>query len=154
MGTRHRGRERAVQVLYEWELTGRSIDVVLERFWRAREEPDEVREFAESLARGTADRAEHIDSLIDHQAVNWRLDRLSNVDRGILRLGVYELLNDPDTPAAVVIDEAIELGKRFSGPGSGQFVNGILDGIRKRFESSPKPIEMEVDDTTEGTEEE
>ena len=111
MGNRRRGRQRAVQVLYEWELTGRSIDVVLEMFWRARQEPDEVREFAESLARGTADRAEHIDALIDHQSANWRLDRLSNVDRGILRLGVYELLNDSDTPPAVVIDEAIELGK-------------------------------------------
>jgi len=136
MGTRHRGRECAVQVLYEWAITGRAIEVILERFWRAREEPEELRAFAERLARGTAEQAEHIDSLIDHQAVNWRLDRLSNVDRGILRLGVYELLNETDTPPAVVIDEAIELGKRFSGEGSGQFVNGILDGIRRRLERS------------------
>ncbi len=134
MGSRHRGRERAVQVLYEWALTERPIDDVLERFWRARESPDDVRIFAERLAMGTAERTEHIDSLIDHQAVNWRLERLSNVDRGILRLGVYELLNEPETPPAVVIDEAIELGKRFSGPESGQFINGILDGIRKRLE--------------------
>ncbi len=138
MGMRHRGRERAVQVLYEWAITGRAIDVVLERFWRVREESEELRSFTERLARGTAERAEHIDALIDHQAVNWRLERLSNVDRGILRLGVYELLNEPDTPPAVVIDEAIELGKRFSGPGSGQFVNGILDGIRKRLELTPE----------------
>lgn len=136
MGIRHRGRERAVQILYEWALTGRDLDVVVERFWRAREVPEEVRTFAERLAHGTAERTERIDELIDDQAVNWRLDRLSNVDRSILRLGVYELMHEADTPPAVVIDEAIELGKRFSGEGSGQFVNGILDGIRKRLESS------------------
>lgn len=122
-----------MQILYEWALTGRPLDVVMETFWRVREEPEEVRGFTERLVRGTADRAEQIDALIDHQAVNWRLDRLSNVDRAILRLGVYELQQEQDTPPAVVIDEAIELGKRFSGPESGQFVNGILDGIRKRL---------------------
>lgn len=152
MGTRHRGRERAVQALYEWAITGRAIDVVLERFWRARdEETEEVRTFADRLARGTAERVEELDALIDRQAVNWRLERLSNVDRGILRLGVYELLNEPETPAAVVIDEAIELGKRFSGPGSGKFVNGILDGIRKRLESPPE--ETVAPEPTEGAEE-
>jgi len=144
MGVRHRGRERAVQVLYEWALTGRAIDLVLERFWLVREEPEEVRTFAERLARGTSESVEHIDALIDHQAVNWRLERLSNVDRGILRLGVYELLNETDTPPAVVIDEAIELGKRFSGEGSGQFVNGILDGIRKRLEQSTDAVDDPV----------
>ncbi len=122
-----------MQILYEWALTGRPLDVVMETFWRAREEPEEVRAFTERLVRGTADRTEQIDALIDHQAVNWRLDRLSNVDRAILRLGVYELLQEQETPPAVVIDEAIELAKRFSGPESGQFVNGILDGIRKRL---------------------
>jgi len=144
VGSRHRGRERAVQILYEWGLTGRALDVVIETFWRAREEPEEIRAFTERLARGTADRAEHIDTLIDHQAVNWRLERLSNVDRAILRLGVYELMDEPDTPPAVAIDEAIELGKRFSGPGSGKFINGILDGIRKRLES-----EIEANGTDE-----
>lgn len=122
-----------MQILYEWALTGRPLDVVMETFWRVREEPEEVRGFTERLVRGTADRTEQIDALIEHQAVNWRLDRLSNVDRAILRLGVYELQQEQDTPPAVVIDEAIELGKRFSGPESGQFVNGILDGIRKRL---------------------
>jgi N utilization substance protein B len=146
VGTRRRGRQRAVQILYEWTLMGRSMDVIAERLWRARDEPAAIREFAESLARGTADNADHIDQLIDYQAVNWRLDRLSNVDRNVLRLGVYELLNEPDTPPAVVIDEAIELGKRFSGPSSGQFINGILDGIRKRLEAPggvPAPDEDE-----------
>jgi len=136
MGIRHRGRERAVQILYEWALTGRSIERVMEGFWRAREEPEPVRVFAGQLATGTAEQSESIDALIDRQAVNWRLERLSNVDRGILRLGVYELLNEKDTPAAVVIDEAIELAKRFSGEGAGPFVNGILDGIRRRLERS------------------
>ena len=152
MGIRHRGRERAVQVLYEWALTGRAIDVVLERFWRVHEESEEVRIFAERLARGSCERTDDIDPRIDDQAVNWRLDRLSNVDRGILRLGVYELMNEADTPAAVVIDEAIELGKRFSGEGSARFVNGILDGIRKRLERAADADDMR--ETADGDEEE
>ncbi|NKB89863.1 MAG: transcription antitermination factor NusB [Acidobacteria bacterium] len=143
MGARHRGRERAVQALYEWAVTGRRLDTTFERFWRVRDESDDVRRFAERLVRGVADSAEHIDRLIDHQAVNWRLDRFSNVDRSILRIAIWEMLNEPDTPSAVVIDEAIELGKKFSGPAAGPFINGILDGVRKRLAEEPATAEME-----------
>jgi N utilization substance protein B len=149
MGSRRRGRQRAVQILYEWAITERPIDVIMERFWRVHADAEEVRTFAEALARGASAGADHIDQLIGHQSDNWRLDRLSNVDRSILRLGVYEILNQPDTPAAVVIDEAVELGKRFSGPEAGQFVNGILDGIRKRLEASPAAVRAGADDEDE-----
>ena len=134
MGARHRARERALQCLYQWETTGATAERILPGFWSVQPESSEVREFTERLLRGTIDNVTRIDPLIDVQAANWRIDRMGRVDRSILRLGVYELLCEDDTPAAVVIDEAIELAKRFSGESAGQFVNGILDGIRQRLE--------------------
>ena len=134
MGARRRGRERAVQILYEWAITGRDLDRLLDLFWRARDDRDDVRSFAELLVSGVAQGPDHLDSLINHQAENWRPERISTVDRSILRVGVYELLNQPDTPPAVVLDEAVELAKRFSAPEAGPFVNGVLDGIRRRLE--------------------
>ena len=121
MGARHRARERALQCLYQWETTGATAERILPGFWSVQPESSEVREFTERLLRGTIDNVT-------------RIDPLGRVDRSILRLGVYELLCEDDTPAAVVIDEAIELAKRFSGESAGQFVNGILDGIRQRLE--------------------
>lgn len=142
MGYRHRGRRRALQCLYQWEATGAPLPDLLARFWRSQPEDEEARDFAERLVRGTVAAVESIDPLIEKQAANWRLDRIGVVDRTILRIGVYELLEEADTPPAVVIDEAIELAKQFSGEGAGQFVNGILDGIRKRIESEgPEVVE-------------
>ncbi len=152
MGARRRGRDRAAQVLYQWALTRRAPDRLLDLFWRAHEEPDEVRAFAEKLARGTIDGVEHIDRLIDHQASNWRPERMSIVDRSILRLGTYELLNEPDTPPAVILNEAIDLAKKYSGPEAGQFVNGILDGIRKRLDApGTTTAAVSPPDETQGT---
>lgn len=136
-----------MQCLYQWESTDVELDTVFDRFWRSQPEPDEIREFAERLVRGTVAAVDRIDPLLEHQASNWRLERMGRVDRNILRLGAYELLNEPDTPPAVVIDEAIELAKRFSGEQAGQFVNGILDGVRQRLETdgipddAPEPVE-------------
>jgi N utilization substance protein B len=87
---------------------------------------------AERLARGAQARAEELDAQIAEAATNWRLDRIAPVDRTILRLGAYELARETDTPAAVVLDEAVELAKRFGEEGSPAFVNGVLDAIRKR----------------------
>lgn len=133
MGYRHRARERALQCLYQWEATGKDLERLFEGFWASQPECAEVVGFAERLVSGTVAGIETIDPLIDEQADNWRLDRMGNVDRNILRLGVYELLNERDIPPAVVIDEAIELAKRFSGTQAGPFVNGVLDGIRRRL---------------------
>ena len=86
-------------------------------------------DYARTLLEGSLDDQESIDSLIDEQAENWRLERMPVVDRNVLRLAVYELRHQPDVPAAVVIDEAIELAKKFGSEQSGRFVNGILDGL-------------------------
>lgn len=137
MGYRRQARERALQCLYQWESTGAELDGLLDRFWRAKPASCQIRDFTEVLVRGTVDAVTRIDPLLEQQAENWRLERMGCVDRGILRLGVYELLDQPETPAAVVIDEAIELAKRYSGEQAGTFVNGILDGIRRRLQTEP-----------------
>lgn len=132
---RHRSREAALQMLYEWEVGGAPPDEVMRTFWGAQApEPPlgpRAREFAEHLVRGTVSDLAAIDPLLSGAAANWRLDRMALVDRLILRLAVFELRHEPDTPPAVVINEAIELARTFSGDESVGFINGVLDGVRK-----------------------
>lgn len=134
MGARHKAREYALQMLYQAEASGAPIADVLSLFWTDRDVPAEVRAFAERLASGTAAARTSIDALLSKSLENWRLERLALVDRNVLRLAVYEFLHEPETPPVVVIDEAIEVAKRFGGEDSGQFVNGILDSLRKKLE--------------------
>lgn len=132
MGTRRRGRELALQMLYQHELAGNAIETIVTSFEELQQAPAATREFAAALARGTIDRRDEIDAKLAEQADNWRLDRMAAVDRNILRLAMYELLYSPDTPPAVVIDEAVEIAKRFGSERSSQFVNGVLDGFLHR----------------------
>jgi len=122
VGRRTKARECAFQILYQWQVGGEPIARVLESFWRVRSGTPEARAMAERLARGTAARADALDAEIAEAAI----------DRTILRLGAYELAEEDDTPAAVVLDEAVELAKRFGEEDSAAFVNGVLDAIRKR----------------------
>ena len=99
---------------------------------RVRERVDEAFEYAKDLVRGTLDNQEKIDDLIRSQADNWRLERMPAVDRNILRLAIYEMMYEMETPKLVVLDEAIELAKKFGSEQSGRFVNGLLDGLLKQ----------------------
>jgi N utilization substance protein B len=130
---RHAGRERAVQWLYQWELSGLDLDDVLSRHHQVDlHAPDRERDaWAVALVRGTARELPRIDPLITQHATNWRIERMAVVDRVILRLGVYELLCTPDTPPAVVIDEAVELARTFSADQAVAFVNGVLDAVHR-----------------------
>ncbi len=133
---RHRARIAALQLLYLREIGGGPADEVtaaVERFWAEHPASPERRRLAMSLFEGTTKALETIDPLITDAAANWRLERMAVVDRLVLRMGTYELL-EGDAPPAVVIDEAIELAKAFSGEESAPFVNGVLDGIRRRLE--------------------
>ena len=133
VGPRHHAREVALQVLYFWEVGRASPDQALTSFF-AEHEPDAaegVRTFAEQLVRGTIDEVGALDEIIARHSENWRLDRLAVVDRTILRLAVWELRHEAETPPAVVIDEAIELARTFSTDDSVRFINGVLDAIRK-----------------------
>ena len=135
---RHAGRERAVQWLYQWELSGLDLDDVLSRQHQVEvQAPDRDRDaWAVELVRGTARELHRIDPLITQHATNWRIERMAVVDRVILRLGVYELLCTPDTPPAVVIDEAVELARTFSADQAVAFVNGVLDAVHRGLTGS------------------
>jgi N utilization substance protein B len=133
--SRHRAREAALQMLYQSEVGRTPIDEVCRTFWTggpAGTPPAEnIRAFAASLASGVAAQSAQLDPLIIEAAENWRIERMNVMDRLILRLGVYEFLHEPDTPAIVVINEALELGRTFSADESVRFINGILDAIRR-----------------------
>jgi len=132
VGTRRRARELALQLLYQYELTDSAPEKMQAGFEEWRNAPEGVREFADVLLRGTLDRLEDIDRELGRQTTHWRLERLAAVDRNILRLAMYELMYETDTPHAVIIDEAIEIAKKYGAKDSGRFVNGVLDGFVKR----------------------
>jgi N utilization substance protein B len=131
MGKRTKARECAFQMLYLWDRTREPMERVANGFWRVRTTTDETRARSEELARGAHALVEELDAVVASKATHWRLDRIAAVDLCILRLAVYELTREPHTPAAVVIDEAVELAKRFGDAGSPAFVNGVLDAIRR-----------------------
>ena len=127
---RTKARERALQALYQIDVASTDLDEALARFWRSFEPVErEVREMAEALVRGAAAHRREIDETIEAVSINWRLDRMAKVDRNVLRLAVHELFHRPDVPVKVVIDEAVELAKKFGSESSGAFVNGVLDRI-------------------------
>ncbi len=138
MPSRRRSREHALQVLYLWDMQRIDIEQAIAQLYGSlaeelpggRVEAPDV--FMEELARGTVRRLEQIDELVRQHSQHWRLERMSVVDRNILRLGVYEMLH-VGTPAPIVIDEAVELARRYSGEEAVRFVNGILDAIYKRM---------------------
>ncbi len=136
MGTRRRARQLALQLLYQYELTGAAPEKMQADFEEWQGAGERIREFADELLRGTLAHLAEIDAELAEQTAHWRLERLAMVDRNILRLALYELLYHPDTPHAVVIDEAIEIAKRFGAEESARFVNGVLDGFVKRRSAS------------------
>ena len=127
---RTKARERAVQALYQIDVAATDLDEALSRFWKSFEPVDrEVMDLAEELVRGVARHRRDIDETIESVSTNWRLDRMARVDRNVLRLAVHELVHRPDVPVKVVINEAIELGKKYGSESSGAFINGVLDRI-------------------------
>jgi N utilization substance protein B len=136
MGSRRKSREFAMQMLYQWEICGYTPAQVQATFFSSNRSDAEVEGFARDLFEGAVADIDLLDRLVREHAENWRLERMAAVDRNILRVALYELIHHPETPAAAVINEALELARRFSGQGSVEFVNGVLDGIRK---SLPPP---------------
>jgi N utilization substance protein B len=131
VGARRKARELALQMLYENDVAGTAPGEMFARSSDLQAAPDTTRAFAERLVEGTLAHRDDLDAIISKQADNWRLSRMPVVDRNILRLALFELLHEPETPHPVVIDEALEIAKRFSTPRSSQFINGILDGVLK-----------------------
>ena len=136
MPARHKSRQRALQVLFLWDQRQVSIDDATAEFYKTLDSdegdprPADPDTFMEQLVRGTAARATEIDARIVAKSANWRLERMPAVDRNILRLAVYEMTST-DTPAPVVIDEALELARQFSTDNSAAFINGVLDAVHR-----------------------
>jgi N utilization substance protein B len=138
---RHRAREAALQILYQWELTHRDVARTAETFfehqWPDGEPADELRHFATTLAQETVEQLDRIDPLIAETTERWRPERMAVLDRLILRMAIAEMLgNRPngETPPAVVINEALELARTFTTEESVKFINGMLDSVRKKLE--------------------
>jgi N utilization substance protein B len=136
---RHRARESALQILYQWEVAhsdvGRAAETFFDLQWADAQPPAEgLREFASALAADTVSRLDEIDARIAESVENWRPERMAVLDRLIIRMAVCEFLRDRDTPPAVVINEALELARTFSTEDAVKFINGMLDGIRKKLE--------------------
>jgi transcription antitermination protein NusB len=137
--SRHRAREAALQMLYQWEVGRVTMPDVLGTFWQHEPPeggrmPDDLRAFAERLAVGVANTVSNLDPAIADAAEHWRIERMNVMDRLILRLAIYEFLHEPETPGRVIINEALELARTFSGDDAVRFINGILDAIRRRLE--------------------
>ncbi len=132
MKKRTRGRELALQLLYQIDLRGEDVLAQAEELLLEEESDREARNFALHLTRGTHEEREALDEIIRSVAQNWDISRMAVIDRNVLRLATWEMLHSKDVPPKVAINEAIELGKRFSTQNSGAFINGILDKIKSR----------------------
>ena len=134
MGNRRKSRELVLQMLFQSDMGKQSRDQVRTTFWKERTDVEEdVRGFADDLFGVATDEssAEKIDKLIEESASNWRLDRMAAVDRNLLRAAVAEMIGYPQTPKPIIINEAIEIARKYSNPESVNFINGVLDGVGK-----------------------
>jgi len=136
MKKRTRARELALQFLYQLDLRGKDLLPEVKTFLRNEEEDCSAREFATQLVHGVVEHQEEIDASIRSVAMNWEITRMAVIDRNVLRIATFELLHCPDIPPKVAINEAIELGKRYSTQNSGAFINGVLDKIKDRARSA------------------
>jgi len=131
-GKRRKGRELAMQMLFQADLGKQKPEEVHKTFWQARDEVEpDTRGFAEDLFRVATVREEEIDGLIEKHSANWKLTRMPAVDRNVLRMAIAELIGFRGTPAPIVINEALEVAKRYSAPESINFLNGVLDAIAR-----------------------
>jgi transcription antitermination protein NusB len=131
-GKRRKSRELAMQMLFQADIGKQTPDEVRGTFWQAREDVDsDTRGFAEDIFRVAVAREAEIDPLIEQHSAHWKLSRMPAVDRNVLRMAIAEILGFPGTPAPIIINEALEIARRYSAPESINFLNGVLDAIAK-----------------------
>jgi transcription antitermination protein NusB len=131
-GKRRKSRELAMQMLYQQDVGRQTPDEVKLHFWISREDVDsETRGFAEDIFRVACARNEEIDALIEEHSANWRLARMPAVDRNVLRSAIAEMLGFPGTPVPIIINECLEIARRYSAPESINFLNGVLDAVAR-----------------------
>jgi N utilization substance protein B len=134
MGTRRKSRELAMQMLFQGDLGKQKPEEVESLFWESRDDvDDETRGFADDLHRLATTREDEVDALIEKHAQNWRMERMPTVDRNLLRAAVAEMIGYPKTPTAVIINETLEVAKRYAAPESMSFLNGVLDAVGREL---------------------
>lgn len=132
MGKRRTAREFALQILYRLDMGQENLaEKILEEFWETNLTSDDVKEYTDLLVKGTKENQKEIDRIIADSAENWTIDRMASVDRNILRFSTYEILKRNEIPSSVIINEAIEIAKKYGTEESGSFINGILDRVAK-----------------------
>jgi N utilization substance protein B len=134
MGKRRKARENALQILFQLEFDDTELNQVIDSFWKNKNATKEIKEHCRWLVEGIAGHRENIDNVIQSVSENWRIPRMAIVDRNVLRIAVFELLHGEDLAPAIVINEAIEIAKKYSCEEGATFVNGILDAVRKKIQ--------------------
>lgn len=134
MGKRRKARESTLQILFQLEFDDSEPEDVFGSFWKERKASKEIKDYSQWLVEGISSHRERIDNLIQSVSANWRIARMAIVDRNVLRIAVFELLYEEGMAPAIIINEAIEITKKYSSEEAATFVNGILDAARKKIE--------------------
>jgi N utilization substance protein B len=145
MGQRRKAREETLRILYRLEFDNRHSEETLSQYWENKKTNQSTREYSTWLVNGIISHHTKIDTIIQNASEHWRLSRMALIDRNILRMAVFELLYEENIEPAVVINEAIEIAKAYSGDESATFVNGVLDAIRKNLRNQKKSLKEEND---------
>jgi len=145
MGRRRKAREETLRILYRLEFDNRQPEETLSQYWENKKTNQATREYSTWLVNGIISHHKKIDTIIQNASEHWRLSRMAIIDRNILRMAVFELLYEENIEPAVVINEAIEIAKAYSGNEAATFVNGVLDAIRKNLGNQKKSLKEEND---------
>ena len=141
MGQRRKAREDTLRILFRLEFENKQIKKTLNQYWKSKKASEEIKEYSTWLVNGVISDQAKIDNIIQQVSEHWRISRMALVDRNILRMAVFELLYEEKIAPAIVINEAIEIAKKYSGEEAATFVNGILDAIRKDLKDIKKSLE-------------
>ena len=146
MGKKRQARESALQILFQLEFNETQVETSILQFWEDRKAPQDVKDSTASLVKGVRSHLEAIDSIIQGVSENWRLSRMVLIDRNILRMATFELYFGEDLAPAIIINEAIEIAKKYSGDQSAAFINGILDALNKKTDTRNSTSKVENND--------
>jgi len=146
MGKRRKARESTLQILFQLEFNDSELENLFKSFWQKKKAAKEIKDYSRWLVQGIVSHRERIDRLIQSVSENWRIDRMALVDRNVLRIAVFELLYEERIAPAIIIDEAIEISKKYSSEEAATFVNGILDAARKKIEKMQERPKEEKND--------
>lgn len=141
MGRRRKAREDTLRILFRLEFENKQIEKTLDQYWKSKKASEEIKEYSTWLVNGIISDQAKIDNIIQQVSEHWRISRMALVDRNILRMAVFELLYEEKIAPAIVINEAIEIAKKYSGEEAATFVNGILDAVRKDLKDIKKSLE-------------